>query len=69
MGDIAAESRVGALKRAFERITDRREKKVITNLVNEHRAGTLTPDKAYSTVIAISELRLARSDIGQEDLR
>lgn len=69
MGDVAAEARVAALKRAFERITDKREKKVITGLVNEHRNGTLTPDKAYSTVIAISELRLAKSGIGPEDLQ
>ena len=68
MPDIATEARIKSLRNAFERVTDKREKRVITSLVNEHRAGTLTSEKAYCSVIAISELRLARSEIDGKDI-
>ena len=65
---IAEESRVIALKKAFDRITSKREKKVIAGLVTEYQGKTLTPDKAYSAIVAIAELRQAKNDIRPEDL-
>ena len=68
MSDIATESRVTALKNAFMRITDKREKKVVNLLVAEYGNGLLTPEKAYTALVAIAELRLAKKGITTEDL-
>jgi hypothetical protein len=69
MSDAANESRVTALKNAFMRITDKREKKVVNNLITEYKGGSLTAEMAYTAIVAIAELRLAKEGIKPEDLR
>jgi len=65
---VQEDARISALKKAFERVTHKREMRVITDLVNKHRAGTLTPNDTFCAIIAISELRLAKSEIDGKDL-
>jgi hypothetical protein len=62
------EVRVKILKNTFVRIVKKREEKVITNLVNEYRSGTLDANKAYAAIMVIAELRNAGSGIGATDL-
>jgi len=67
--DAVVASRLNMLKKTFRRITDKREQRVIDRLVQEYRDSILTPEKAYSAIMAIAELRWAGSDIGQQDLQ
>lgn len=62
-------ARLNALKKTFIRVTEKREKRVITNLVNEYRNNELTAEKAFSAIIAIAELRWAGNDINAKDLQ
>ena len=66
---VQDEARIAALKKAFERVTHKRELRVISDLVNKQRAGTLTPNDAYCAIIAIAELRLAKGEIDGKDLQ
>jgi hypothetical protein len=63
------EAKVHILKKAFCRVVEKREKRVITNLVNDYRDGLLTADKAFAAIMAIAELRYAGTDIEQKDLQ
>lgn len=67
--NVVIAARLNVLKKTFNRVTEKREKKVITRLVNDYKNGELTPEIAYSTIIAIAELRWAGSDIGTKDLQ
>lgn len=69
MNNAATEARVKGLKGVFERITSKREKKVIDSLVMEYRNKELTSSKAYAAIVAIAELRQAKNDITTEDLQ
>ncbi len=67
--NTVAETRVNILKKTFGRITEKRERRIIDRLVNEYKNGELTADKSYSAIMAIAELRWAKSDIKKEDLQ
>ncbi len=67
-GDVQAQARVRVLKGVIDRITQKREKKVITNLVKEYKGGELTQEKAYAAIMVIAELRSAGNDVGTDDL-
>ncbi len=69
MSDERAQARADSLKNAFIRITEKREKKVITKLVNAYRDNKLTQEMAYAAIMTIAELRHAGKDIGTEDLQ
>ncbi len=62
-------ARLNILKKTFSRVTERREKRVITNLVNDYKNRELSPEKAYAAIIVIAELRWAGSDIDTKDLQ
>lgn len=69
--DLSAieEAQTLILKKAFGRVVEKREQRVITNLVNDYRDGILTAERAFAAIMAIAELRFARSDIGKKDLQ
>ena len=67
--DDADTHKVAHLKTAMERAVAKREKRVITDLVNAYRMGTLTAQDAYAKVMVIAELRYAGGDIGKKDLQ
>lgn len=68
-GDAVDARRLETLKKAFNRVVEKREKKVITRLVNEYRNSELTADKAFAAIMVIAELRFAGSDVATEDLQ
>ncbi len=66
---MSDEARVARLRKLFNTLVEKREKRVVTNLVNEYRAGTLTADKSFAAIMAIAELRYAGGDIETKDLQ
>ncbi len=66
--DILEQNRISMLKKTIKRITDKREKVVLSKLVRLYRDGELTQEMSYSAIMLIAELRSAEGEIGKEDL-